>query len=94
MNNEDLLYDLADLFKYFSDSTRIRILFSLKKKELCVNEIAETLNMTTSAISHQLKFLKTGKLVKSRREGKLIFYSLADEHVETILSMGLDHIRE
>lgn len=94
MLEEDALYDLAELFKVFGDSTRIRILFVLFEKEVCVCEIAETLKMTQSAISHQLKILKQSKLVKGRRDGKSIFYSLADDHVRTIIQQGMDHIAE
>ena len=85
MPDEDELYDLAVLFKVFGDSTRIRILFVLFGSEVCVCDLAETLNMTQSAVSHQLKILKQAKLVSSRREGKSVFYSLADEHVRTII---------
>ena len=92
--NEDSLYDLAELFKVFGDSTRIRILSCLKVSELCVNDIAEVLNMTLSAISHQLRILKNAKLIKSRKQGKEVFYSLDDEHVEEIIDCGLDHINE
>ena len=94
MPPEELLYDLAELFKLFGDSTRMRILFVLFESEVCVCDLAEALHMTVSAISHQLKILKTGKLVKSRREGKSVFYSLADEHVRTIVSQGMEHILE
>ena len=94
MPEETELYDLAELFKVFGDSTRIRILFVLFEAEVCVCDLAQALNMTQSAISHQLKILKQNKLVKSRREGKSIFYSLADDHVRTILSMGREHIEE
>lgn len=94
MPEEDELYDLAELFSVFGDSTRIRILFVLVNGELCVCDIAETLNMTQSAISHQLKLLKQSRLVKSRREGKSIFYYLADDHVRSIIGMGMEHIRE
>lgn len=90
---EDLL-DLAELFKVFGDSTRIRILFVLFEAEVCVCDLAQALNMTQSAISHQLKILKSSKLVKSRREGKSVFYSLADDHVRTIVSQGMEHIEE
>ncbi len=90
----EVLYDLAELFKVFGDSTRIRILFELFESEISVGELAENLNMTTSAISHQLKTLKQAKLVKSRREGKQIIYELADEHVSSIIATGLDHILE
>ena len=94
MPDETELYDLSELFKVFGDSTRIRILFVLFEAEVCVCDLAKVLNMTQSAISHQLRILKQNKLVKSRREGKSIFYSLADGHVRTIISQGLDHIEE
>lgn len=94
MPEETELYDLAELFKVFGDSTRIRILFVLFEAEVCVCDLAKVLNMTQSAISHQLRILKQNKLVKSRREGKSIFYSLADDHVRTIINQGRDHIEE
>ncbi len=94
MPEETVLYDLAELFKIFSDSTRIRILFVLFEAEVCVCDIADMLNMTQSAVSHQLRILKQSKLVKSRRDGKSVFYSLADDHVRTIIAQGLDHIQE
>lgn len=94
MPEETVLYDLSELFKVFGDSTRIRILFVLFECEVCVCDLAEALNMTQSAISHQLKILKQSKLVKSRRDGKQVFYSLADEHVRTIIAQGIDHITE
>lgn len=94
MPAEDELYDLAELFKVFGDSTRIRILFVLFESEMCVCDLAETLNMTQSAISHQLRILKQAKLVTNRREGKSVFYSLADEHVRTIIDQGREHIEE
>lgn len=94
MPKEDELYDLAELFKVFGDSTRIRILFVLFEAEVCVCDLAETLHMTQSAISHQLKILKQNKLVKGRREGKSVFYSLADHHVRTIIAQGIEHITE
>ena len=94
MPEETELYDLAELFKVFGDSTRIRILFVLSSAEICVCDLARVLNMTQSAISHQLRILKQNKLVKSRREGKSIFYSLADGHVSTIIAQGRDHIEE
>lgn len=94
MPEETELYDLAELFKVFGDSTRIRILFVLFEAEVCVCDLAQVLQMTQSAISHQLKILKQNKLVKSRREGKSIFYSLADDHVRTIIAQGCDHIEE
>ena len=91
---EEELYDLAELFKVFGDSTRIRILFQLFAQELSVGELADLLNMNQSAVSHQLKVLKQAKLVKNRRDGKSIIYSLDDEHVRTIIAMGIDHIEE
>ena len=91
---EESLLDLAELFKVFGDSTRIRILFVLFEAEVCVCDLAAALNMTQSAISHQLNILKRSKLVKSRREGKSVFYSLADDHVRTIVSQGMEHIEE
>lgn len=94
MPDEDELYDLAELFKVFGDSTRIRILYVLFEEELCVCDIAQTLNMTQSAISHQLKILKQSRLIKNRREGKQVFYSLADSHVRTIIAQGREHIEE
>ena len=94
MPEEEELYDLAELFKVFGDSTRIRILFVLFEAEVCVWDLAAALNMTQSAISHQLKILKQAKLVRSRREGKSVFYSLADGHVRTIIAQGREHIEE
>ena len=91
---EEVLYDLAELFKVFGDSTRIRILYVLFESEMCVCDIAQILNMSQSAISHQLRVLKQMKLVKNRREGKTIFYSLADDHITMILSQGIEHIEE
>lgn len=91
---EEKLMDLAELFKVFGDSTRMRILFVLFEAEVCVCDLAEALNMTQSAISHQLNILKRSKLVKSRRAGKSVFYSLADEHVRTIVSQGMEHLQE
>ena len=94
MPEETELYDLAELFKVFGDSTRIRILFVLFEAEVCVCDLAKVLNMTQSAISHQLRILKANKLVNSRREGKSVFYSLADGHVRTISAQGREHIEE
>ena len=94
MVSEDELYDLAELFKVFGDSTRIKILFALFGKEMSVNEIADNLNMTQSAISHQLRILKQLDLVKYRRDGKTVFYSLSDDHVRSILGQGMEHISE
>lgn len=94
MPDEEKLYDLADFFKVFGDSTRIKILWALDREEMCVCDLAVLLNMTKSAISHQLKTLRQEKLVKYRREGKNAFYSLQDEHVKNILEVGLEHIEE
>lgn len=91
---ETNLYDLAELFKVFGDSTRIRILFVLFEAEVCVCDLAKALNMNQSAISHQLQILRQNKLVKFRREGKSIFYSLADNHVRSIILQGQEHIEE
>ena len=91
---EEHLLDLAELFKIFGDTTRIRILFVLFEAELCVCDLAEALHMTQSAISHQLAILKRARLVKSRREGKSVFYSLADEHVRLIIAQGMEHVEE
>ena len=91
---EDELFDLAELFKIFGDSTRVKILYLLFETEMCVCDIAEVLGVTDSAVSHQLRVLKSAKLVKFRKEGKSVFYSLADEHVGSILAQGLEHIRE
>ena len=91
---ENELYDLAELFKIFGDSTRIRILYDLMHGEKNVTEIAEDLSMNQSAISHQLKILKQAKLVKSRREGRTVIYYLADDHVRTIINCGIEHIEE
>lgn len=92
--SDEELIDVAELFKLFGDSTRVRILCLLFEAELCVNDIAEGIGMNQSAVSHQLRILKQGKLVKSRRDGKAMLYSLADEHVKTILNQGLEHILE
>ena len=91
---EEELFLLAELFKIFGDGTRMRILYILYETELCVCDIAELLHMTVSAISHQLRILKQAKLVKHRREGKTVYYSLADGHIHTILAQGMDHIKE
>ncbi|MBO4616541.1 MAG: winged helix-turn-helix transcriptional regulator [Lachnospiraceae bacterium] len=91
---DDRIYDLADLFKVFSDSTRIRILYVLMDGEKNVSDISEAVEMNQSAVSHQLKTLKTSHLVKVRRDGKAMLYSLADDHVETILKIGMEHISE
>ncbi len=94
MPAESELYDLADLFKVFGDSTRIKILYALYENEMCVYDIASILNMTQSAISHQLRILKQNRLVKFRKEGKNVLYTLADQHVFTILSQGIEHVEE
>ena len=94
MPDEEMLYDLADFFKVFGDSTRIKILWALDREEMCVCDLAVLLNMTKSAISHQLKTLRQEKLVKYRRDGKVAYYSLLDEHVRSILEVGLEHIGE
>ena len=94
MPQEDALFDLAELFKIFGDSTRIKILYVLFESEMCVCDIAQLLGMTQSAISHQLRSLKQSRLVKARREGKTVFYSLADGHVRTILDQGMEHVAE
>ena len=91
---DEELYDLAELFKIFGDSTRIKILYALLEGELCVCDIAKLMEVTQSAVSHQLRVLKSSKLVKFRREGKTVYYSLADEHVVRILSQGMEHIEE
>lgn len=92
--SETELCDLAELFKIFGDSTRIRILYDLFEQERNVTELCEDLEMNQSAVSHQLKILRTSKLIRARREGKTVIYSLADEHVKTIIAMGKEHIEE
>lgn len=94
MPEETELDALADLFKVFGDPTRIRILFILFETEVCVCDLAKALNMTQSAVSHQLRILKQSRLVKNRRDGKSVFYSLADDHVRTIIAQGREHILE
>ena len=94
MPDEEILYDLADLFKTFSDTTRIKILYSLMPGERCVADIAEAIGATQSAVSHQLRILKTSRLVKFQRDGKNVLYSLADDHVYTVLAQGMNHICE
>ena len=91
---EEYLYDLAELFKVFGDSTRIRILYALFESELCVGDMAQLLGISQSAVSQQLKILKDAKLVRFRRDGKIIFYMLDDDHVRTMLSMGMEHVEE
>ena len=94
MPQDETLYDLAELFKIFGDSTRIKILYALFEAELCVCDMARLLGLTQTAVSHQLRVLKNNKLVKFRREGKNIFYSLADEHVRLIINQGMEHVNE
>ncbi len=94
MPSENDLYDVAELFKIFGDSTRIRILSALAQAEMCVCDISVVLNMTKSAVSHQLRILRQAKLVKNRRKGKEIFYSLDDDHVNSIIKLALEHIKE
>ena len=94
MPEENILRELADFYKVFGDATRIRILYVLLQHEVCVCDLAEILGMTQSAISHQLRVLKQMKLVKNRRDGKTIYYSLAENHIQTIISQGMEHIAE
>ena len=94
MPDVEMLYDLADFYKVFADSTRIKILYALLQSELCVCDLAEVLGASQSAVSHQLRMLKQMKLVKFRREGKAIVYSLSDDHIQNILSQGFEHITE
>ena len=92
--DDEVLYELADLFRVFGDSTRIKILYALHDDELCVQDIANAVQLSQSAVSHQLRVLKDSKLVRFRRDGKTIYYALDDDHVRSILSMGMDHIEE
>ena len=94
MPDDETLYDLAELFKVFGDSTRIKILYALFEAELCVCDISKLLGLTQSAVSHQLRVLKGSRLVKFRREGKTVFYSLADDHVRKIIAQGMEHVNE
>lgn len=94
MPDEGILYDLADLFKVFADTTRIKILYALMEQDLCVAHIAEAVGATQSAVSHQLRILKQAQLIRARRDGKTIFYSLADDHVATLLRQGMEHVCE
>lgn len=94
MPSDELIYDLAEFFKVFADSTRMKIIYALMNKELCVGDIAEIVGTTQSAISHQLRVLKQSKLVKFRKDGKEVFYSLDDEHIEEIVKKGREHIGE
>ncbi|MBS5518614.1 MAG: helix-turn-helix transcriptional regulator [Clostridiales bacterium] len=94
MPQDETLYDLAELFKVFGDSTRIKILYALFEAELCVCDIAQLLSVSQTAVSHQLRVLKNNKLVKFRKEGKNVFYSLADDHVRRIIDQGIEHVEE
>ena len=94
MPPDEILYDLAELYKVFGDSTRIKILYVLMETELCVGDLAQLLGVSQNAVSHQLRVLKNNKLVKFRREGKIIYYSLSDDHVRRIISQGMDHVKE
>ena len=94
MPDDEVLYELADLFRVFGDSTRIKILYALHDSELCVQDIADAVQLSQSAVSHQLRVLKTSKLVKFRRDGKAIYYSLDDDHVRSMISLGMDHVEE
>ncbi|HOG00935.1 MAG TPA: metalloregulator ArsR/SmtB family transcription factor [Clostridia bacterium] len=94
MPDEGVLYDLSDFFKMLGDSTRVKIMWALDESEMCVCDLSALLGMTKSAVSHQLRSLRLANLVKNRREGKVVYYSLADDHVKQIFEMGLEHIRE
>lgn len=94
MPDEELLYDLADLFKTFGDTTRIKILYALMEHELCVADLAEAIDATQSAVSHQLRTLKQSRLVRAKRDGKNVMYSLSDDHVHSMLAQGMTHICE
>ena len=94
VSEHQMLQELAEFFKVFGDGTRIRILYVLFENELCVYDLAETLGMSQSAISHQLRILKQAKLVKNRRDGKAVYYSLSDGHIQTIINQGMEHISE
>lgn len=91
---DEMIFDLADFYKIFGDTTRVKILYALDKSELCVCDISALLEMTVSAVSHQLKILRDSNLVKTRREGKVVYYSLADHHVQEIIECGMEHISE
>ena len=94
MPDDEVLYELADLFRVFGDSTRIKILYALHDNELCVQDIANAVQLSQSAVSHQLRVLKDSKLVRFRREGKTVFYSLDDDHVRSVLALGMEHVLE
>ena len=91
---DELIFELADFYKIFGDTTRVRIIYALDKAELCVCDISALLNMTISAVSHQLKILRDSNLVSTRRDGKVVYYSLADNHVKEIIECGIEHIEE
>ena len=93
-NDESILHELADFFKLFGDSTRIKILFALGACELCVNDISELLNMNQSAVSHQLRILSRSRLVKSKKKGRYVYYSLNNRHIKQVLAQGVEHISE
>ena len=94
MPSDEALYDLAELFKVFGDTTRIRILYALFESELCVNDMAQLLGLSQTAVSHQLRVLKNNKLVRFRKDGKNVFYSLSDDHVRSIIETGMEHVEE
>ena len=94
MPPDETLYDLAEIFKIFGDTTRIKILYALFEAELCVGDIAQLLGLTQTAVSHQLRVLKANKLVKGRKDGKIVFYSLTDDHVRSIIDQGMEHVEE
>lgn len=94
LEKDEVIFDLADFFKIFGDTTRIKILYALDKNEMCVCDISSLLNMTISAVSHQLKVLRESNLVKTKKEGKVVYYSLADEHVKEIIECGMEHVLE
>ena len=89
-----MLYDLAELFRVFGDTTRIKVLYALFESELCVNDIAQVVGISQSAVSHQLRLLKANKLVKFRRDGKTVYYSLDDDHVRSMIALGMEHVEE
>ena len=94
MPDDEVLYELADLFRVFGDSTRIKILYALHDNELCVQDIANAVALSQSAVSHQLRVLKDSKLVRFRREGKTVYYALDDDHVRSIIALGMEHVEE
>ena len=94
IGNDEIIFELADFYKIFGDTTRVKILCALDKSELCVCDVSSLLNMTISAVSHQLKILREANLVKTRRDGKVVYYSLLDEHVKEIIECGMEHVLE